>query len=58
MFVLNRMEALAAGDADLFSDKELALVRSRLACLPDFAPTPLHALPGLARVAGVGAIHR
>ncbi|UMR29362.1 diaminopropionate ammonia-lyase [Massilia sp. MB5] len=57
MFVLNRRDTLAAGDAALFGDKELALVRARLACLPDFAPTPLHALPGLARTAGVGAIH-
>lgn len=46
----------AAQDA-IVSDAGLAAARATISAWPGYAPTPLHALPGLARQLGIAALH-
>jgi diaminopropionate ammonia-lyase len=55
--VLNQSSRLEPADAAMLSLEALADVCAYLAVGGDDAPTPLHALPGLAHEASVGAIH-
>jgi len=58
------MNAAAKRDApwtarqdEILSDRAFALARETISAWPGYAPTPLVALPGLAREAGVASLH-
>lgn len=61
MFLPNRLptrrKPLHVNDRDMFGPTGAAGIAAFLVGFPDFGPTPLHALPGLALDAGVAAIH-
>lgn len=61
MFHLNDLPAyktpLNAQDADMFGPAGTHRVAGLISLRPNYAPTPLHALPGLAHKLGLGALH-
>ena len=49
--------AWSATQDAVLNDRAFAEARATISAWPGYAPTPLHALPGLARQAGIGALH-
>ncbi|GHH02454.1 diaminopropionate ammonia-lyase [Pseudodonghicola xiamenensis] len=47
----------SATQAAILNDAAFATARDTITAWPDYAPTPLHALPALAREAGIAALH-
>jgi diaminopropionate ammonia-lyase len=53
----DRTAPYGEAESAVLNDAAFAAARAAISAWPGYAPTPLHALPGLAAEAGVGAIH-
>ena len=53
----DRAAPYGAAESAVLNDTAFAEARAAISAWPGYAPTPLHALPGLAREIGVAAIH-
>ncbi len=54
---LDRARPYGAEDRAILSEEGLRAAKAEISAWPGYAPTPLVALPGLARALGLGAVH-